>query len=535
MGRQVTRGTRGRSAALLLLSGILGLVLVAPAAAAPPDVTFETAAATSKLGESITFTVRFSSPVAPRRVELLSHLPSSADDGDSVADAVVTQEGGAYLATVISLGHTLPNTTIVYRFRVTTPDDAVTSEEQRVTVTDDRFTWHVREGALIRLHWHEGNDAFADRALKVGEDGLARAMTLLGVTETEPVDFFVYADEAAFRSALGPGTSENIGGRAVPSIRTLFALIRPAEIGSDWIDHVIPHELTHLVFGTASDNPYHFPPKWLNEGLAVYLEPGGYSIDWRAHVEVAAREGTLIPLDGLALDFPADRDTFHLSYSESVSAVDYFVRHYGQETLTKLIRSYAEGVSDDDAFRAATGADVKAFNDAWIAQLDGHAAPAVGPQPAPPGPIPSDWTAPASTPAATATPVPTGSPGPTSSAGSSTTPGPSATQAPSTTPGESAGPGGSTAPATAAPAGRSSAPGASGTSTAAGVGAPVSPSPAATTGTGSSIPSGGDMVPLVAIVGGVGLLLVIVGLLLTRRRQPPAPPTPRAPPPPPAG
>ena len=37
---------------------------------------------------------------------------------------------------------------------------------------------------------------------------------------------------------------------------------------------VVPHELTHLVFDTAVTNPYHFPPRWLNEGLAVYLSEG---------------------------------------------------------------------------------------------------------------------------------------------------------------------------------------------------------------------------------------------------------------------
>jgi hypothetical protein len=37
---------------------------------------------------------------------------------------------------------------------------------------------------------------------------------------------------------------------------------------------VVPHELVHLVFDTAVKNPYHFPPRWLNEGLAVYLSEG---------------------------------------------------------------------------------------------------------------------------------------------------------------------------------------------------------------------------------------------------------------------
>ena len=54
----------------------------------------------------------------------------------------------------------------------------------------------------------------------------------------------------------------------------MFALITPDQIDESWVDVVMPHELTHLVFDTAVDNPYHFPPRWLNEGLAVYLSQG---------------------------------------------------------------------------------------------------------------------------------------------------------------------------------------------------------------------------------------------------------------------
>ena len=48
------------------------------------------------------------------------------------------------------------------------------------------------------------------------------------MTEDEPVDFFIYADQDAFYDALGPGTRENVGGQANAEIRTLFALIAPS-------------------------------------------------------------------------------------------------------------------------------------------------------------------------------------------------------------------------------------------------------------------------------------------------------------------
>ena len=111
------------------------------------------------------------------------------------------------------------------------------------------------------------------------------------------------------------------------------------------------------MFDTAVHNPYHFPPRWLNEGLAVY-QSEGYPVDDRSAVTQAARQSTLIPLTGLVGQFPTSEERFRLAYGESVSAVDFFVRTYGQDALVKLISSYADGRTDDEAFSAAIGVDV---------------------------------------------------------------------------------------------------------------------------------------------------------------------------------
>ena len=58
---------------------------------------------------------------------------------------------------------------------------------------------------------------------------------------------------------------------------------------------VIPHELVHLVFDQAVDNPFRAPPRWVNEGLAVYLSEG-YTGSDKAAVEAAVRAGDLMPL-----------------------------------------------------------------------------------------------------------------------------------------------------------------------------------------------------------------------------------------------
>jgi hypothetical protein len=374
-----------RSLVLLLA---VGLALPVPVAAA--DVTFDQPTSQATLGRPLTFRTTFRSSSEPIRVELLTRLPG--EDATFVEETDLSVEGDRYTATVIEEGHTTPNTMLLYRFRVTTEDGIALGPEARITFSDDGFDWRTLEGDIVRLHWYEGDASFARRALQIGDTAVAEVSELLGVTETEPIDFFVYAEEPAFYDALGPGTRENVGGQAHADIRTMFALIGPSEIDSSWVEVVVPHELTHLVFDSAVKNPYHFPPRWLNEGIAVYLSEG-YKDSDQALIELARGRDGLIPLEGLTGQFPTSREAFFLAYAESVSAVDYFIREHGQETLVALVRSYAQGLTDDEAFEAAIGMDAGEFDAAWLADLGAEPPVAYGPKPAPAGPVPSDWTA----------------------------------------------------------------------------------------------------------------------------------------------
>jgi hypothetical protein len=375
----------------------LGLLLVAIASAissmavtsGPPAAFFGTPTAESTLGEPITFHTTFTtSEQAPPRVELLVRLPDQT--ALTVLPAQVSGGPGELTATAVLEGHQAPNTTLIYQFRARGVGPTALGPEAQVTVLDDRFEWRTLEGEVVRLHWYEGSEAFAQRALQIGEEAVRNARDLLGVTDFAPVDFFIYGSEVDFRGALGPGTRENVAGQAHSNIRTMFGLLEPHEIDSDWVDILVAHELTHLVFDAATDNPLHLPPRWLNEGVAVYLSEGN-SASRREPVDRARREDSLIPLDGLGGLFPTTFDEFLLAYGESVSAVDYFVRTHGEEKLWQLVRSYAAGVSDDEAFIAATGADLAAFNADWMDSLGTEVPLPFGPQPGPTGPVPAGW------------------------------------------------------------------------------------------------------------------------------------------------
>ena len=387
---------------LLAVTALAGGALANPGAAAAADpVTFGGLTATSTFLVGIDFSEPASLPAGVARVEALVRTGSSSRT--FVVEVDPTPRIGAttlHYRLETPAGDLIPNTLVNLQFRVTLADGSqVLGPPRSIRYEDTRYTWKTLAGRVVRVHWIAGDDTFGSRALAIGEKAVDDVSRLLGVAETQPIDFFIYPDSTSFYEVLGPATRENVGGVAFPDIRTLLADIGPDAVNDSWVGTVIPHELTHLVFGTAVANPYHAPPHWFNEGLAVYLSQG-YGTDDRGTVGLAASGGTLMPLSAIEGQFPTTFERFGLAYAESVSAIDYLIRTYGQDAMVRLIRSYAGGVSDDEAFTTALGVNMAGFQAAWLADLKAPTPNAFGPVPAPAGPIPAAWGGAAPTPGA---------------------------------------------------------------------------------------------------------------------------------------
>jgi hypothetical protein len=364
------------------------------------DPTYGQPSATATVGEPIVITSSISGDdissvdVIVRLAGEETGVVIEAEPGDgsdtwqATADIDVATSA---LCACLADGQSAPNTRFSYQFKVRAADGSTTlGPVGESVVTDDRFTWQSFEQDLVRVHWYQGDQAFAQSAAQVANDAIDRASALLGTTLPNVVDLMIYATEEDMRSAISPNR-ENVAGQAHSSIDTMFVWIPPGSSAAQGeTATLIAHELTHLVMNEATANPYHGVPRWIDEGVAVYLSEG-YNSYWQTFVNNAVNQRTLIPLDGLRGLFPSSADEFYLAYGESVAAVDYFIRTYGEETLWALVGSYAEGVSDDQAFTDATGADVAAFNAAWFDSLGLNVPPPLGPQPGAPGPTPSDW------------------------------------------------------------------------------------------------------------------------------------------------
>ncbi len=419
----------GRGLPRILVATLFAAALTVPWPAGvvrAADITFGTPTASATYGTSIVFTVPITAGAPIAHLELRLRFPGSLGPYlvDVPAPSGTGPQAARYVLDVTGDGHLAPNTAILASWAATSAGGTVASREITVLYADTTHAWMSARGTLMTVHWYQGDAAFAQRALAIGEKAIRDTSALLGVTETAPVDFFIYADDASFRAALGPGTRENVGGQAHADIRTLFALIGPGSINDPWVGVVVPHELVHLVFDTAVRNPYRFPPRWFNEGLAVYLSES-YTTSDRGLVGGAVRSGDLIPLDALAGQFPADATKTSLAYAESVSAIDYLVRTDGQAALVSLVKAYRDGLTDDDAFSRALGRSFGAFQSGWLQALGAPPPVRYGPQRAPAGPLPPGWNASGASPAPAA-PVPSASSTPAASpaSGAAATSGP---------------------------------------------------------------------------------------------------------------
>ena len=129
------------------------------------------------------------------------------------------------------------------------------------------------------------------------------------------------------------------------------------------------------MFDTAVENPYRFPPRWLNEGLAVYLSEGYGSGD-QNRVADAVEIARPHPAHGARRRSSRPTPTRRSSPTpKSVSAIDYLVREHGQDAMVALVVAYKDGLTDDEAFTTALGVDVATFQAGW---LDGPRRAAAG-------------------------------------------------------------------------------------------------------------------------------------------------------------
>ncbi|MGQ0606903.1 MAG: peptidase MA family metallohydrolase [Chloroflexota bacterium] len=298
--------------------------------------------------------IRFEVPIegaAPDRLELLLRTPGSE------SSLVIPVEPDGDVATYIwdtSVEHVTPNTLVTYRWRATIGDETVLGPEETIRYEDDRegLDWQGAQLGEATVHWYGDAEAQARRFGELTAVGVERGEDLLGTELAGPVDVFVYDSRADFFGALGPGAREWTGAAAYSELRTIFMWL---EGGSPaYLEVAMLHEVTHIVFFDATDNAFHEPARWVNEGIATWSEAEDAG-DQRGIVQFEASGGGLFSFDAISEQFPIGERGGQLSYAQGTTMIDLIVDRYGREAIARMAAAYRDGASDAEALQAATG------------------------------------------------------------------------------------------------------------------------------------------------------------------------------------
>ena len=320
---------------------------------APETVAFDgfgDATAESTYDEGIRFEVELQGS-APDRLELLMRTPYS--EASFVVPVAPAGASAAYDWDT-SVDHLTPNTLVTYRWRATVGDEVVLGPEETVRYEDDRegLDWQRAQLGDATVHWYGDAEAQARRFGELTADGVARGEDLLGTRLAGPVDVFVYDSREDFFGALGPGAREWTGAAAYPELRTIFMWLRGGS--SAYLEVAMVHEVTHIVFFDATDNPFHEPARWLNEGIATWSESGDAG-DQRGIVEFEASGAGLFSFEAITEQFPIGERGGRLSYAQGTTLVDDIIDRHGREAIARIAAAYREGASDAEALEAGTG------------------------------------------------------------------------------------------------------------------------------------------------------------------------------------
>ncbi|MFC2058049.1 peptidase MA family metallohydrolase [Chloroflexota bacterium] len=282
---------------------------------------------------------------------------------------------------------------------------------ETVTFNDERYSWEQWTEDKVSLFWYQGSRDFAQGLFDATYEALDRLAQDVGVYLEQPVKIYIYASPSDLKGAL-IYPEEWTGGLVFIDYGIIAIGVPPGDLA--WGKRALAHELCHLVIHQMTFNPYGDLPLWLDEGLAGYAE-GAFRSEYQYLLDKAVSEGSLISVQSLSSNFPADSGEANLSYAQSYSVVEFLIRDYGKERMLQLLDVFKEGSSYDKALMEVYGFDTGELDALWRASLGLEPRPT----PTPLATIPTPSSSPAVTPAITPAPTPKAGGGCAASSGSS--------------------------------------------------------------------------------------------------------------------
>jgi len=234
------------------------------------------------------------------------------------------------------------------------------SDIKSLIYRDESFDWQVIESDHFYVYYPKGKDKIGRKASSSAERVYRSVTEALKFIPPQKINIYLYISHQDYMEAVGRDRTWEAGS-TYPEFNLI--IIKPVDI-----EDLLHHEFVHVVFGQATNNNYTVPA-WFNEGLATYL--AGEFDFWRQNLVLL----TLVGERALDLyemsDFSRlNDDNISLAYAQSYKAIEYLVSNYGEDILTNIETSLAQGNSFEEALKEFTSQDIASLDRDWMGWLE---------------------------------------------------------------------------------------------------------------------------------------------------------------------
>lgn len=267
----------------------------------------------------------------------------------------------------LEAGQFAPGTTLRYWWRLELGDGRqVDTEPQTFEYTDTNQSWQQLAGTHVDLYWYGRDAARARDILTAADEAVERLGDEMGVPIERRVRVYVYNSQRDMRPALS-SRSESYDDRVLTlgvavDEYTLLLLGTHRDVL-----RTAAHELSHIVVGIATDNPYTDLPRWLDEGLAMYAE-GELPDDNRDALENAIAADRVLSIRSMT-SYSGQASEVDLFYGQAHSIISYLLDTFGRAKLHELLDAFTEGMRQEDALLRVYGFGLDELDDRWRASV----------------------------------------------------------------------------------------------------------------------------------------------------------------------
>lgn len=156
-------------------------------------------------------------------------------------------------------------------------------------------------------------------------------------------------------------------GLAYPSSSEIYLVAKNLQ----QLQTTLKHELIHIALHQT--DPHRSMPRWLNEGLSIYLSEG---IPWERGILLneAALKKKLLPFATIESAFPKYGNSASLAYAQSAHFVQYLLNQYGHDKFAKFIANLVQSGDLNSAMSQKVAFDQTAIQIEadWRSQLSQH-------------------------------------------------------------------------------------------------------------------------------------------------------------------